>query len=386
MKADLQILSLGTDENLLIKNSRTYERIKEYSTLAHEYICFVFTRNIQAQTIQEKVGDSAFKVIPIYGRNKLAQIFNLFYLFPRTVRGKKGNSILISQDAFEIGFLCYFLSVYSKWKYNYDFKLLIQMHTDISTPFFQNESLRNYFQFTLAKFLIKKANSIRVVSQKMHDYISLISPVPYGGINKVFLLPIYVDINLFNFVRPPGVLQGQLTPGGLHKILMISRIEEVKNIPLGIRAVQAFRKLSQQNVQLKIVGSGGLKEKYLKRYKSRSWIKWADWTENVEQEYHDADLLLITSNYEGWGLTAVESVACGTPVAISPVGVANEFIVDGVNGFVARGHDIVNIVEAIYQTLSHEFDENKMRQSLLKLDTKEIYFQKFEKLLEKNFV
>jgi glycosyltransferase involved in cell wall biosynthesis len=362
----MKIISIGTDESILNKNSRAYERVREYGEIFESFQILVFTKNKKFKKIEEK--EINFQVVPIYGRNKLLQVFGLFAFFNGMSKGggraaaRKENisqTILSSQDVFEVGFLTYIISRI------YKYKLYVQIHTDISTPYFRNESFRNLFQFFLAKFMLKKADRIRVVSKKMFDYLS---PYRVGG-GKVFLLPIYTDISQFEF---------NLKKEKTNTILMISRIEEVKNIPLGIRAVQALRKISRINYKLKIVGKGNLKQKYTKSFKNRNWIEWADWTDNVEKEYHAADCLMITSNYEGWGLTAVESVACGTPVCISPVGVANEFIISGENGVVSRGHDIGNMMEAIYYTLTTEFDESKMLKTLEILDNKKTYLEKMK--------
>lgn len=363
----VKIISIGTDESLLIKNSRTYERISDVAFLFTEYVSLVFTNNKKFKIIKEERDGNFFIVIPVYGSNKFSQVLRLFKIIKVLAAHSTGvRPVIFSQDAFEIGFLSWVLSK------KYKLKLLVQIHTDISSKFFKRESLRNYFQFLLSKFVLKRADSVRVVSNKMKSYLE-----NNFKLKKVFLLPIFTDVSKFT-ARPPGVSRGQLTPGGLQGeacILMLSRIEEVKNIPLGIRAVQAFRRVSGRDIKLRIVGKGDLKQKYLSIYKNRDWIEWADWTDNVEQEYHNADMLLVTSNYEGWGLTAVESVACGTPVAISPVGVANEFIINGVNGVVSRGHDIINIMEAIYFVYETDFDEKKMKESLKTLGTKEEYLQ-----------
>lgn len=363
MRINSKVIAIGTDESILDNKSRSFERVRDYASICEEYIVLIFTKNKSAKVIE----DGNFKVVPIVGANKLVQVWKLFRYFNLSTF-REGGQILSSQDAFEIGFLSYLIAK------KYGFKLLVQMHTDISTKFFRQESLRNFFQLLLALFVLRKAEKIRVVSDKMKIYLEVKLKIKS---NNIFLLPIYTDVSRYKFKTPSNspLVRGRT------QILMISRIEEVKNIPLGIKAVQAYRKISGLDVKLKIVGHGNLKQKYLKQFKGSVWIEWADWTENVQAEYHNADLLLITSNYEGWGLTAVESVACGTPVAISPVGVANEFIVDGINGYVARGHDVINIMEAIYNCLTHEFDSELMQSTLLKLNNKETYLAKLKLLL-----
>lgn len=49
---------------------------------------------------------------------------------------------------------------------------------------------------------------------------------------------------------------------------------------------------------------------------------------------HTADLLLFPGHAEGFGLVAVEAAACGLPVLMTPVGVAERLIEDGVSGYI----------------------------------------------------
>jgi glycosyltransferase involved in cell wall biosynthesis len=63
-----------------------------------------------------------------------------------------------------------------------------------------------------------------------------------------------------------------------------------------------------------------------------------------------ADLFLVTSNYEGYGMTIVEALAAGCTVVSTDVGCAREVIQDGVNGFVVSVGDtnvLANVVRKI---------------------------------------
>lgn len=65
-----------------------------------------------------------------------------------------------------------------------------------------------------------------------------------------------------------------------------------------------------------------------------------------------ADLFLDLSDYQGFGRTAAEAMACGT-IAIAPaVGGASDFITHGVNGFLADTTDEDEILRVAEQALS----------------------------------
>ena len=58
----------------------------------------------------------------------------------------------------------------------------------------------------------------------------------------------------------------------------------------------------------------------------------ADW-------YRAADVTVVPSHNESFGLVALESQACGTPVVAAAVGGLRTAVRDGVSGVLVDGHD-----------------------------------------------
>ena len=59
----------------------------------------------------------------------------------------------------------------------------------------------------------------------------------------------------------------------------------------------------------------------------------------LPQWYRAADLTVVPSYSESFGLVAIESQACGTPVVAAAVGGLRTAVSDGVSGVLVDGHD-----------------------------------------------
>jgi D-inositol-3-phosphate glycosyltransferase len=67
--------------------------------------------------------------------------------------------------------------------------------------------------------------------------------------------------------------------------------------------------------------------------------------------YSAAEVLIMPSHYESFGMVALEAMACGTPVVASQVGGLAFLIQDGVTGFVVPGGDHLALSERLTQLL-----------------------------------
>ncbi|MFI8518706.1 D-inositol-3-phosphate glycosyltransferase [Streptomyces sp. NPDC085481] len=72
----------------------------------------------------------------------------------------------------------------------------------------------------------------------------------------------------------------------------------------------------------------------------------ADW-------YRAADVLVVPSRSESFGLVALEAQACGTPVLASAVGGLPTAVWDGVSGLLVRGHDPVDYARRLLWLARH---------------------------------
>jgi len=144
-------------------------------------------------------------------------------------------------------------------------------------------------------------------------------------------LPIYSEIK-----KEGGINLREKYPGYDLYILMVARLSHEKNVKLALKTMNEVVK----NIKalLVIVGDGAERksiESEIGALKLENSVRLEGWQDNLPGYYASADFLLVTSNYEGYGLSAVEAISAGLPVIMTDVGVAGEIIKNGMNGFIA---------------------------------------------------
>jgi glycosyltransferase involved in cell wall biosynthesis len=74
--------------------------------------------------------------------------------------------------------------------------------------------------------------------------------------------------------------------------------------------------------------------------------------DNLGAIYKSANLLLLPSKQESFGLVALEALACGVPVVASRVGGLPEVIEDGRNSFLFEPNNLEEAIEKSVKVLS----------------------------------
>jgi N-acetyl-alpha-D-glucosaminyl L-malate synthase BshA len=89
--------------------------------------------------------------------------------------------------------------------------------------------------------------------------------------------------------------------------------------------------------------------------------------DNIEKLIGIADLLLLPSETESFGLVALEAMACEVPVVASRVGGLPEVITDGVDGFLVEPRNTEKMAEYSLKILADErYREDMGRRSRAK--------------------
>ena len=328
---------LSTDKNIFVEGSEVRQRMADYGGLVEELHIVIKTKNAKLKT-------QNFSNVFLYPTNTKINLFyfwdaykissgilrNLKLLARRSFSegGEIRNCVITTQDPFETGWVGYLL------KKKFKLPLQIQIHTDFLSPYFWRESLKNKVRVLMAQRLVKKANCLRVVSERIKNSLLSLYPKPHT-LNPITVLPIVYDMDRFT----NGSVKINLhTKYKKHEpiILMASRLTKEKNVGMAIKAMKDII-TDYPKTLLLIVGDGpeldGLKLQ-VTSYKLQNYVIFESWTNDIISYYKTADFFILTSNYEGGARSPSEAIASGLPVIMTDVAPANEIVINNINGFV----------------------------------------------------
>lgn len=172
---------------------------------------------------------------------------------------------------------------------------------------------------------------------------------------KIAVVPCGVDLALF-FPRDRLAARRRLglSPDA-QLVLFVGRFAPLKAVDRLIEAVAGLRR-SLPRLQLILVGGddpaapGTLSLNQLVDHLGiRDGIYFAGCIDHADltDYYCAADLLALPSHYESFGLVVLEAMACGTPVAVTSVGVAATIVRPGINGAIIAAPETKAMAETI---------------------------------------
>jgi len=338
----MKALIVNLDKAVFRKHSANRWRLEEYSTLVEKLFAVVWTRKKEQPILKEKLD-----IYPTNSHTRLHYFFDTRRLVGEILLRERIN-LIISQDPFEVGLAAWLAARKHK------IPLQLQIHADFLSPHFKRESLSNRLRVVLAKFLLSRADGVRVVSERIKKSFVASN---FKLKTEPVVLPIFVDTEKIK-KTPPSVDLHRLYPQFNQIILMVTRLSREKNVSLAISAMKKIVQI-QPRAGLAIAGSGK-QETNLKSLASSNGLKnnvvflGRSEPERLISYYKSADIFLLTSNYEGWSLAAIEAMAAGCPVVMTDVGCAGEMVKNNQTGLVVPVGDEEAVVEAVLRMLTNK--------------------------------
>ena len=184
--------------------------------------------------------------------------------------------------------------------------------------------------------VIRAADAIVAFSRHESDAMVRFYGAPDA---KIKVVPCGVDVDLF---RPADGAEAKrrLGLGDDGVVLFVGRMEPLKGLDILLRAVA---QLEQANATRTVIVGGDLEaDAEMARLKAlcsdlgiaeRVTFLGRLAQQDLPLYYSAADVTVVPSYYESFGLVALESMACGTPVIASRVGGLPTIVKDGLNGY-----------------------------------------------------
>lgn len=296
----MRVVVFSTDRNILKPDSAAYMRQQAYAKHFDSYTVFVGSLLPRAMTICNIAPNAtAYPLHPLSFFGSLGLVY----------RELKRADIFSSQDPFEAGLFGLFASWFSRKP------LHVQVHTNFYAIAFAHSSFRNWMLCTFAPVVARRANRIRVVSESIKESIQKnIAPKA-----PITVLPIFVDTKRFQNI--PRIKHQQFKIA----LLVVSRLEKEKNVRLAISALKVARERGH-DAGLTVVGAGSEEGRLNAQARSFGLERFVAFVGEGDPvpHYTSADVLLVPSLYEGYGMVIIEALSAGIPVIATDVGIARE--------------------------------------------------------------
>jgi len=207
-----------------------------------------------------------------------------------------------------------------------------------------------------AEFVIEKAKKIIAVSNENKKLIIKNYPISKPEIIYAGYDPKIFNIKEYN--KEEVINKYNITYSGQKIILFAGRLSYLKGVDILLKASKQYER---ENVITIIAGNGDLR-KQLKDLAKQLEVKDIYFVGHKSQNklkelYNIADVFVMPSRMEAFGLVAIEAIACGTPVICSNSGGMKEYINLNV-GKIVKNEDVEDLAKTIKETL-HELDKYK---------------------------
>lgn len=227
----------------------------------------------------------------------------------------------------------------------------IPIVAESDTPFFHHKKLSKYIiKRLLYPILFNLINLFLPGGTKQVKYLR------HYGVKSARIIPVQMTVDVSGMQRYAETLtdkdrQRVREVYGINKndvvFLFVGRLIVHKGI---IDLILAFSRIKNQNVILLFVGDGELRQKIEKAAKADEKISYAGRLSGKElvETYYAADVLVLPSYFEPWGLVVNEAMAMGRPVIVSDkVGCIDDLVDPHETGIVVKAGRISELQSAI---------------------------------------
>jgi len=200
------------------------------------------------------------------------------------------------------------------------------------------------------KFSIERSSGVTAVSRFLKEK----TLTNYGISKDIRVIPNFVDVEKYRRVETEDICHS-LAPEGERILIHISNFRAVKRVPDAIRVFAEVRKKIPS--RLLLVGDGPDRsscEILVRELGLQEEVRFLGKQMELVPLLSASDLMLMPSQSESFGLSALEAMACEVPVISSSVGGLPELQVHGETGYIAEIGDISRMARYAIDLLGND--------------------------------
>jgi len=202
--------------------------------------------------------------------------------------------------------------------------------------------------FRVTQFSVQSSDRVTAVSR----YLAERARATLGITRPIEVVYNFVDTEVFAPRRRSGL---RLAPPDTRVLMHASNFRPVKNIPVVIRVFSEVRK--QVPCKLVMIGDGPEKpaaEQQARELGVERDVLFLGNQDCMEELLPLADVFLLPSSSESFGLVALEAMSAEVPVVASNIGGLPEVVEHGVTGFLHDPEDVRGSVDSVLRLLRNE--------------------------------
>jgi N-acetyl-alpha-D-glucosaminyl L-malate synthase BshA len=209
---------------------------------------------------------------------------------------------------------------------------------------------RSYLPIT--RFGIEQSDGVTAISSYLRDR----TREAFGITSEIEVIRNFVNCDVY--VRNPelvAIMRGRFAEPGERLLVHLSNFRPVKRIQ---DVVEVFARVAHEvPARLMLIGDGpdrSIAEHLAREHGIQDRVHFVGKQDNVNELLPLADLMLMPSEMESFGLAALEAMACGVPTIATDVGGVSELVEDGHNGLLFGVGDVDSMSAAAIALLRDE--------------------------------
>ena len=237
-----------------------------------------------------------------------------------------------------------------------------------------------FYNTFLLKSILSKAASVTTPSQNFLDSSKFLTVYK----DKVTVVPNGIDADSFIIPYSKEECRKKLGLADESSILLfVGALSPHKNPEVIIRAIPAL-KHNIKNIRLLFVGEGVLKnqlQKISRELGVEDQVTFLDFIDNQEHKamlYKSADVFVLPSTQESFGIVILEAMACGIPVVATTVGGITNLVQDGQTGLLVPPQNS----EILTKTIEKLLGDFRLRQKLAEEGKKLVWNYSWSKIAD----